>query len=86
MTLKEAVLAMLDGKKVRHSSHFKDSFMYFVSGEGFLYRSGSFTSKVNYSLSEINGYELYQEPPTQERYIDSGCTLNGETLYRKVLK
>ena len=76
MTRKEAVLAMLDGKKVRRDRD-NQAYMIFDTRTGFTFVSASHASEpIKNALSDADGYKLYEEPLEE-------ITVNGQ-LYRKV--
>lgn len=61
MTRKEAVIAMLEGKKVMSIGHHKD-YMYFDTYLGFMYRhSHGMQEPITTALKYSNGYSIYNE-------------------------
>lgn len=62
MNRKEAILAMLDGKKVCQKEY-PSSYFYYNDLRGFVFcsRSGVETKLVD-AINKVDGYELYEEP------------------------
>lgn len=72
MTRKEAVIAMLDGKKIEHKegSQSKYAHMYFDKNLGFLYCDINREESVRSALIYDDGYTTWEEPTTFEKIMD----------------
>lgn len=74
MNRREAVLAMLDGKKVKHLS--QRGYISFDTSTGFIFRNRHGGVRITDHISFNDGYEIYEEPLEE-------ITVNG-VLYRRV--
>ena len=69
---KEAVLAMLEGKKIVHDDYGPNSYMYFDNMGGFLYYNYfERTVPVTTVLHNKDGYSILTKKSTMKRWVEN---------------
>lgn len=62
MNLKEILLALIDGKKIRHKGWGKDEYIYYYNGKDFIDENWELYEKPKKPIDEINEeYKKYNE-------------------------
>lgn len=82
MTRREAIIAMLEGKKVKELGVDMNSYIEFKDDQGFVYNYGN--GLKSYTTLPVPTYELFEDQKIETAYVPSGVTFEGEELYRKV--